>query len=66
MPVDELGTMLETTLYCGGDPTALEDYLELYLNPENMSTDSLPSLATARRRPGERSPWTGAAEMAHG
>ena len=28
-PVDELGRMLETTLYGGGDPTVLADYLEL-------------------------------------
>ena len=44
-PADELGTMLETTLYGGGDPAVLADYLELYLNPENMSIDTSTSLA---------------------
>ena len=52
--------MLETSLYGGGDPAALEDYLTLYLNPENMSIDSSTSLADrASSRETTRSPWSG-------
>ena len=60
IPVGELGAMLETSLYGGGDPAALEDYLELYLNVEGMSIDSPTPLADpASSRPATRSPWTG-------
>ena len=60
IPANELGAMLETSLYGGGDPAALEDYLTLYLNPENMSIDSSTSLADrASSRETTRSPWSG-------
>ena len=59
-PANELGAMLETTLYSGGDPATLEDYLTLYLNPENMSMDTSTSLADqASSRVTTRSPWSG-------
>ena len=52
--------MLETSLYGGGDPAVLADYLELYLNPENMSIDGSTSLADpASSRVTTRSPWSG-------